>query len=151
MKKILLPLLVSMFTFIDVHGVISDDLRNNDTVINNECKMTSNYPYGFFKSFESNIHESKINFKFSYVNTNQNTIKSIKIFFNVKDNNGKTFGNGYFIGDGLIKQNFVGKYRNEHKVSISYENTCYITVTNVILTYEDGEKVILNKKDIKYF
>ena len=146
MKKRLLPIVIGLLTLTNANA--HSDFNSNDTLSTVNVKHYHNQ-YGYFKDFKSGVNNDHITFDFGFVNTNKQTIESIKLYFNIKDNFGETYGNGYLIGSGPIEGRNTANYKQNHIFNTNDTNH-EIEITNVVLTYTDGTKKILDKKSIKY-
>lgn len=100
-------------------------------------------PNGFFVEWGWGSENSALTFNFSYMNTNELSIKSVDVYWKMTNEAGTKQHTGHFKGYGPVAQ---GQTQSWHWDRSSYRamgDEAQMTLTKVIIIYANGQRKVL--------
>lgn len=117
-----------------------------------ECadKVCQKAPYGYIDKWDWDCEYGMVTMNLRYMNLNQKTIKYIDVYFTVKNDVGDIRGSGHFQGTGPVECLSSGAWNWDYSRYYVAGDASKMSITRIILTYMNGQKVTLNNKQIVY-
>lgn len=144
--------------------IYKDSLETAISILNNDFARVMNAKYyldylkelkkeapnGLFTSWGWDKEYSSIEFNFSYLNTNKNSIKYIEVFFVVTNDVGDVRKTGSFKGTGPLEEWESASWSWDHSSYYVAGDASRMNISKVIITYMNGSKVTIPKNKLRF-
>lgn len=107
-------------------------------------------PHGLFTDWGWDADYLMVTFEFDFLNLDKRTIKYIDVYWNIYNDVDDLRGSGHFKGTGPLEQYSTGSWSWDNSMYFVDGDASWMKFTKVIITYMNGQKLILTGKKIIY-
>lgn len=138
----------SLESLVSPNGVNYIKYKNIEYFIEYLARLKNDAPNGILLDWDWSNNYSSLGFSFSYLNTNQKTIKYIEIFFALKNDVGDVRKTGSFKGTGPVQEYETGRWNWDHSSYYITGDATKMGINKIVITYMNGSRVTIPKDKI---
>ena len=111
-------------------------------------KIISEAPYGFVDEWHWDCEYGSVSFDITYTNMNKKTIRYLDVYWTITNDVGDVRKTGHFKGTGPVEPGGSAKWEWDYSSYYVAGDASKMHLTKLIITYMDGSKKVLSKKQI---